>query len=197
MTEPGFKVKEVTDRGNHKDEDGILQRTIKVRLSTFGNRRMCLENASRRASCHLIERDKALTWLAGLSSGTGKVSSHLFMSTHVKWILRKRCRRDDGSHDFDTSAHDWRDQGSESAARRSRISSTISCGILGMMIILTFMGVGCVAFEVFELVRGGWDDVSRTLVFAWRPSVASYAMETQSLVLERLLNSCIYHTTKG
>ena len=59
----------------------------------------------------------------------------------MKWTVWKRCRRHDGTHGFDTRAHDRREVRSELAARWSRISSTISCGSLGTVTISVFTGV--------------------------------------------------------
>ena len=101
-----------------------------------------------------IEKRNSLTWWAGLSAGTGNVLSHRVISLEVKKAVWKRCRRHDGTHDFDTRAHDRRDSYAELVARWFKISSMISWGILGIMTDSVSTGVGCFASEVFESIQG-------------------------------------------
>ena len=80
--------------------------------------------------------------------------AHLCILLEVKRTVWKRCRLHDGSHDLDTSAHDWNGVRSGSAARWSRISSTISCGTLGMVIASVFTEAGRFVFDVFGPIQG-------------------------------------------
>ena len=75
------------------------------------------------------------------------------MCLEVKGTVWKRCRRHDGTHDLDTRAHDRRDTKSESVARWVRISSIISCGTLGVMIVSDFIEVGCVVLKVSDPIQ--------------------------------------------
>ena len=108
-------------------------------------------------------RCKCLTWWAGLSSGTGKTLSHLSISSRVNLTERKRYRRHDGSHDFDTRAQDRRNRlGRSKPATWSKILSMSSCGILGIATVL-----------VVELIQGvarGRGNERWALVVAWRSS---------------------------
>jgi len=64
------------------------------------------------------------------------------MSLIVKRMVWKRYCRHDGTHGFDMRVHELRNLWSESAARWSRISSMISCGILGVVTVSVSTGVG-------------------------------------------------------
>ena len=82
-------------------------------------------------------------------------------------MVWKRCRLHDGTHDLDMRAHDWSDLRSGSAPEKwSRISSTISCGtlgivilsitscgILGIVVLSKFREAGRFVFEVFEPIQ--------------------------------------------
>ena len=150
----GPMVKEVTDCGNLQNEgirSGWNPRSDKVAFSTFVNHGVYSKNFSGMSSNIPIEKCRCLMRWVGLFSGTGNVSSHLAMCMEVKRMAWKRCRRHDGVHDLDTRAHDWRHL---KPVRWSKISSMISCGILGTVTALVFAEVRRFDFEVSSSIQG-------------------------------------------
>ena len=88
-------VKEVTDCGNLADEGihtwwnpPVPNKNIS---SASENQGMCSKNSRGTWSCPPSAKRRVLTWRAGLFSGAGNASSHLFISFEVKWMVRKRC----------------------------------------------------------------------------------------------------------
>jgi len=149
-------VKEVTDCGNTQNGGGgnIGRSPVPSREtpSTFGKHGAYSRNCSGTQLGPLIQKPKSLTWRAGFCSGTGNALNHLSTSLEVKMTVRKRCLWHDRTHDFDTRAHARRDRKSEPTARRSKISSTTSCGILGVVAISIVGEVEYPAVEWFEFI---------------------------------------------
>ena len=149
-------VKEVTDSGNLQTEgilnSGTFPHPNRYILRTFVNDRMCSKNSSGAQSGPPTQMRKIRAWWAGPCSGTGKVLSHLSTRFEVKSTVWKRYRRHDGVHDFDTRAHGWRELTPASVARQFKISSMISCGILGTITVLTSTGAGGSSIKGFEPV---------------------------------------------
>jgi len=106
--------------------------TDRVTLTTLVNHGVYSETFLSVLSLPSIRMRKSLTRWAGLSSGTGNVLSHLLIPDREKVTVRKRCGRDDGTHDLDTRAHDRRDPRSELATKWPKISPMTSGGILVM-----------------------------------------------------------------
>ena len=126
-------------------------RASQVIFLTFVNDGMYLKNSSGGSSSNPHKKQSSLTWCAGLSSGVGNTPIHFAMRIRVKGTRRKRCRRHGTTHDFDTREQDKKKGRKKGAAgelvlRWSRISSMISCGILGVTGTtdsLDFAGAGC------------------------------------------------------
>ena len=104
-------VREVTDCKGFPESKG-LHIVITTHLYpnkdnflTFVNHGVYLKNWCG----HPVWMDRSLAMRAGLSSGTGNILSHLSIATLVKTTVWKRSCWHNGTHDFDTRGHDWRE----------------------------------------------------------------------------------------
>ena len=94
-----------------------------------------------------------MTRWAGLRSGAGKALSHLIISFPVREMVWKRRRRHGITHDLEMREQVRREilkSGWE--LRKSRISSTISCGTPEVTTVVVSAGVSCFACKVFESI---------------------------------------------
>ena len=105
---PALMVNDVTDCGNLPGKDVLDDEDVVFMVKAI-NHGVCFENFSGAPQCPPSKKRRSSTQWAGLSSGTGKVLSHLTTSSGEKMMVWKRCRRNDGTQYLDTSEYDWRD----------------------------------------------------------------------------------------